>query len=82
MRPFFVVRRDCCASTRLGPWDHLNSVQTQLNLFPGKVDPRSNHFTAAMTLTKTAPDLPAHIDTDDGPVTVFDPGFALQWQVT
>ncbi|WP_415920821.1 dihydroorotase [Tateyamaria sp. SN6-1] len=38
--------------------------------------------TDTLTLTKTAPDLPAHIDTDDGPVTVFDPGFALQWQVT
>ncbi|MEM8654479.1 MAG: dihydroorotase [Pseudomonadota bacterium] len=35
-----------------------------------------------ITLTKTAPTLPDHIDTDDGPVTVFDPGFALSWSVS
>ncbi|WP_297772426.1 dihydroorotase [uncultured Roseovarius sp.] len=38
---------------------------------------------AQITLTKgdtvTYPD---KIETDDGPVTVFDPGFALHWQVT
>jgi dihydroorotase len=32
-----------------------------------------------ITLTKTPPDLPSHVDTDDGPVTVFDPGFDLTW---
>ena len=37
--------------------------------------------TETMTLTKTAPGFPSHIDTDDGPVTVFDPGFPLQWSV-
>ncbi len=34
-----------------------------------------------MTLTKTAPDLPKQINTDDGTVTVFDPGFDLEWSV-
>ena len=38
--------------------------------------------TDTVTLTKTPPDLPTHVDTDDGPVTVFDPGFALEWRVT
>ncbi|WP_299591758.1 dihydroorotase [uncultured Tateyamaria sp.] len=36
---------------------------------------------SAITLSKSAPDLPTHVDTDDGPVTVFDPGFDLQWRV-
>ena len=34
-----------------------------------------------MTLEKSAPTIPDHIDTDDGPVTVFDPGFSLLWKV-
>jgi dihydroorotase len=34
-----------------------------------------------MTLQKSGADYPAQIETDDGPVTVFDPGFALQWAV-
>ncbi|MGR3697689.1 MAG: dihydroorotase [Roseovarius sp.] len=36
-----------------------------------------------LTLTKGAPvTYPQKIDTGDGPVTVFDPGFALHWRVT
>ena len=35
----------------------------------------------SVTLEKTPPDIPASIDTDEGPVTVFDPGFDLQWRV-
>ncbi len=36
-----------------------------------------------ITLTKGAPvAYPAKIETGDGPVTVFDPGFALHWSVT
>lgn len=36
-----------------------------------------------LTLTKgDAVSYPAKIDTGDGPVTVFDPGFALHWRVT
>ena len=35
-----------------------------------------------ITLQKTAPDYPANIATPDGPVTVFDPGFPLNWTVT
>ncbi|MGR3546759.1 MAG: dihydroorotase [Roseovarius sp.] len=36
-----------------------------------------------LTLTKGAPvTYPRKIDTGDGPVTVFDPGFALHWRVT
>lgn len=36
-----------------------------------------------LTLTKgDAVTYPAKIDTGDGPVTVFDPGFALHWRVT
>ena len=36
-----------------------------------------------VTLTKGDPvSYPAQIDTGDGPVTVFDPGFPLHWQVT
>ncbi|MFP4043171.1 MAG: dihydroorotase [Rhodosalinus sp.] len=35
-----------------------------------------------ITLTRGAPvDYPARIETGDGPVTVFDPGFALHWRV-
>ena len=34
-----------------------------------------------ISLEKSAPDIPAQIDTDDGPVTVFDPGFTLRWKV-
>lgn len=34
-----------------------------------------------ITLTKTRPNLPPHVDTEDGPVTVFDPGFDLAWSV-
>ncbi|SEM49683.1 dihydroorotase [Loktanella fryxellensis] len=38
--------------------------------------------TATITLTKGAPLVtPATIATDDGPVTVFDPGFPLHWHV-
>jgi dihydroorotase len=37
---------------------------------------------ARLTLTKTPPDLPAQIETEDGPVTVFDPGFPLRWSVS
>ena len=36
---------------------------------------------ARLTLTRKPPDYPAKIDTSDGPVTVFDPGFALNWRV-
>ena len=32
-----------------------------------------------ITLTKTAPSYPDHIDTEEGPVTIFDPGFPLSW---
>jgi len=35
-----------------------------------------------ITLTKTGATFPDHIDTPDGPVTVFDPGMALEWAVT
>ncbi len=35
-----------------------------------------------LTLTKTPPDYPTKIATPDGPVTVFDPGFALNWRVS
>ena len=38
---------------------------------------------ARITLTRGDPvSYPARIDTGDGPVTVFDPGFPLQWRVT
>ena len=39
---------------------------------------------ARLTLTKgdTPAPYPDKIDTDDGPVTVFDPGFPLYWRVT
>jgi len=38
---------------------------------------------AKITLTKGDPvQYPDKIATEDGPVTVFDPGFALHWQVT
>ncbi|QIE44538.1 dihydroorotase [Pseudohalocynthiibacter aestuariivivens] len=35
-----------------------------------------------LTLERGAPQIPAQIDTDDGPVTVFDPGFDLDWRVS
>ena len=34
-----------------------------------------------LTLVKTPTPKQDHIDTDDGPVTVFDPGFDLKWSV-
>jgi dihydroorotase len=34
---------------------------------------------ARITLRREAPQHPGSIDTPDGPVTVFDPGFALHW---
>ncbi|RSK33587.1 dihydroorotase [Rhodovulum iodosum] len=38
--------------------------------------------TATLTLAKgDSVDYPARIDTGDGPVTVFDPGFPLHWRV-
>ena len=37
---------------------------------------------STLTLTKGARDTPRHIDTEDGPVTVFDPGFVPDWHVT
>ncbi|WP_298835415.1 dihydroorotase [uncultured Roseobacter sp.] len=36
---------------------------------------------STLTLEKKTPDYPAQISTDDGPVTVFDPGFPLTWRV-
>ena len=39
--------------------------------------------TDTITLTKGEPvTYPDHIETDDGPVTLFDPGFALNWAVS
>ncbi|APE43148.1 dihydroorotase [Sulfitobacter alexandrii] len=32
-----------------------------------------------LTLVRETPDFPAHIDTPDGPVTVFDPAMPLHW---
>ena len=37
---------------------------------------------AQITLTRTAPQYPSHIDTPDGPVTLFDPDMPLNWSVT
>ena len=38
---------------------------------------------STLTLTKGTPtNFPAKIDTEDGPVTLFDPGFTTQWSVT
>jgi dihydroorotase len=34
-----------------------------------------------ITLQKSGATYPARIETEDGPVTVFDPGFALDWKV-
>jgi dihydroorotase len=34
---------------------------------------------ATLTLVRETPDYPAHIDTPDGPVTVFDPAMPLHW---
>ncbi|GAA6175073.1 dihydroorotase [Sulfitobacter pacificus] len=35
-----------------------------------------------LTLTRQAPDYPTHIDTPDGPVTVFDPDMPLNWSIS
>lgn len=37
---------------------------------------------AQITLTRTPPSYPSHIDTPDGPVTVFEPDMPLNWSVT
>ncbi|MEM9032626.1 MAG: dihydroorotase, partial [Pseudomonadota bacterium] len=34
-----------------------------------------------LTLERTAPDYPSAIETEDGPVTIFDPGVPLAWRV-
>ena len=34
-----------------------------------------------MTLTKKPMQFPSHVNTDDGPITVFDPGYDLHWSV-
>lgn len=34
---------------------------------------------ATLTLVRETPDYPTHIDTPDGPVTVFDPSMPLHW---
>jgi dihydroorotase len=43
-----------------------------------KLPPNADHI----TLTRTPATYPAQIETKEGPVTVFDPGFALNWSVT
>ncbi|MEM8577513.1 MAG: dihydroorotase [Pseudomonadota bacterium] len=35
-----------------------------------------------ITLTRTPPHYPAHVETPEGPVTVFDPDMTLEWSVT
>ena len=35
-----------------------------------------------ITLKRQAPDYPTHIDTPDGPVTVFDPDMPLNWSIS
>jgi dihydroorotase len=35
-----------------------------------------------ITLTRQAPEYPTHIDTPDGPVTVFDPDMPLNWSIS
>ncbi|MGJ8557258.1 MAG: dihydroorotase [Sulfitobacter geojensis] len=35
-----------------------------------------------ITLTRQAPDYPTHIETPDGPVTVFDPDMPLNWSIS
>jgi len=37
---------------------------------------------STLTLTRTAPHYPDHIDTPDGPVTVFNPDMPLNWSVS
>jgi dihydroorotase len=32
-----------------------------------------------LTLTRKTPHFPSHIDTPDGPVTIFDPAMDLHW---
>ncbi|MEM6758358.1 MAG: dihydroorotase [Pseudomonadota bacterium] len=61
-----------------GALDHLNAFTSQNG--PGFYGLPENPDT--ITLTKTPPDIPDQIATEDGPVTVFDPGFALEWRVT
>ena len=34
-----------------------------------------------ITLTRVPAETPSHIDTEDGPVTIFDPGFTPNWSV-
>ncbi|WP_417727980.1 dihydroorotase [Roseovarius sp.] len=59
--------------------DHLEAF-TSLN---GPAFYRLPPNEARTTLSKgDAVSYPGKIDTDDGPVTVFDPGFALHWRVT
>ncbi|MBD0866379.1 MAG: dihydroorotase [Rhodobacteraceae bacterium] len=62
-----------------GALDRLNGYVAEhgASFYRLPVNPRT------VTLTKgAAVDYPDKIDTDDGPVTVFDPGFDLHWRVT
>jgi dihydroorotase len=62
-----------------GALDRLEAF-TSLN-GPAFYDLPANETT--LTLTKSAPqNYPAKIDTPDGPVTLFDPGFPLHWKIS
>mgnify|MGYP000268280580 CR=1 FL=1 len=37
---------------------------------------------AKITLTRKAPSFPSHVDTPEGPVTIFDPDMPLHWTVS
>ncbi|MEM1351261.1 MAG: dihydroorotase [Pseudomonadota bacterium] len=60
-----------------GALDHLEAF-TSLN-GPGFYRLPVNEKT--LTLEKVPPSIPKHIETDEGTVTVFDPGFDLTWRV-
>ncbi|MBB3993784.1 dihydroorotase [Sulfitobacter undariae] len=36
---------------------------------------------ATLTLSRNAPEYPSHVDTPEGPVTIFDPAMPLNWTV-
>ncbi|MEB8386075.1 dihydroorotase [Rhodobacteraceae bacterium KMM 6894] len=36
---------------------------------------------STLTLARTPAETPEHVDTEDGPVTIFDPGFTPNWSV-
>ncbi|TCS67381.1 dihydroorotase [Primorskyibacter sedentarius] len=68
------VFEEDCALDRLEPFTSLNG--------PAFYGLPANETTLTLTRQDTPVTYPSKIDSGDGPVTVFDPGFPVHWAVT